>query len=80
MDRTERVDRRRTGHRHPVSLPRSTARTTRQVAVSTAELLQQFLQQLKKSLADSTYSATKAGDTTDANDPSLSGVLINDRI
>ncbi|UEM10566.1 hypothetical protein J4G43_038860 [Bradyrhizobium barranii subsp. barranii] len=47
---------------------------------STAELLQQFLQQLKSSLADSTYSATKAGDTTNANDPSLSGVLINDRI
>ncbi|MEY9522660.1 flagellar hook-basal body complex protein FliE [Bradyrhizobium japonicum] len=42
---------------------------------STAELLQQFLQQLKSSLADSTYSATKAGDTTNANDPSLSGVL-----
>ncbi|MET3968092.1 hypothetical protein [Bradyrhizobium sp. S3.9.1] len=33
MDRTERVDRRRTGHRHPVSLPRSTARTTRQAAI-----------------------------------------------
>jgi hypothetical protein len=47
---------------------------------SAAELLQQFLQQLKGSLADSTYSAVTPDDATKVNDPSLSGVLINDRI
>ncbi|MET4388646.1 hypothetical protein ABIB73_004410 [Bradyrhizobium sp. F1.4.3] len=47
---------------------------------SATDLLEQFLQSLKSSLADSTYSATRPGDQTKPNDPSISGVLINDRI
>ncbi|OAF12831.1 hypothetical protein [Bradyrhizobium neotropicale] len=47
---------------------------------SATDLLEQFLQSLKNSLADSTYSATRPGDPAKASDPSLSGVLIDDRI
>lgn len=49
-------------------------------STSATELLQQFLQSLKDSLADPTYSATQSSDATNASDPSLSGVLLNDRI
>ncbi len=45
-----------------------------------ADVLEQFLQLLKTSLADSTYSTTRSDDQTKANDPSMSGVLIDDRI
>jgi hypothetical protein len=47
---------------------------------SVTELLQKFLQSLKSSLEDPTYSATGSNDTTNADGSSLSGVLINDRI
>lgn len=47
---------------------------------SVVDLLQQFLESLKASLADSTYSATGSSDTSNPFDPSLSGVLLNDRI
>lgn len=47
---------------------------------SVVDLLEQFLQSLKNSLADSTYSAKQASDEIKASDPSMSGVLINDRI
>ncbi|WFU24397.1 hypothetical protein QA649_41495 [Bradyrhizobium sp. CB1717] len=47
---------------------------------SATELLQQFLQSLKDSFADPTYSAMGSDDATNAGDPSLSGVLLNDRI
>jgi hypothetical protein len=47
---------------------------------STVDLLQQFLDSLKSLLTDSTYSATPSSDATNAQDPALSGVLLNDRI
>ena len=47
---------------------------------SAKDLLEQFLQSLKSSLADSTYSGTGSNGATNPGDPSLSGVLINDRI
>lgn len=47
---------------------------------STVDLLQQFLDSLKNLLTDSTYSATSSSDATNAHDPALSGVLLNDRI
>lgn len=47
---------------------------------SATDLLEQFLQSLKSSLADSTYSATRPRDPTKASDSSPSGILINDRI
>lgn len=47
---------------------------------SATDLLEQFLQSLKNSLADSTYNAARSSDQTKASDPSISGVLIDDRI
>ena len=51
-----------------------------QLGSSATDLLEQFLQSLKNSLADSTYSAKQSSNETKASDPSMSGVLINDRI
>lgn len=47
---------------------------------STTDLLEKFLESLKASLADSTYSATGSSGTANPSAPSLSGVLLNDRI
>ncbi|MET3910731.1 hypothetical protein ABID59_005090 [Bradyrhizobium sp. S3.3.6] len=47
---------------------------------STADLLEKFLDSLKASLADSTYSGTGSNGTSNPSDPSLSNVLLNDRI
>jgi hypothetical protein len=47
---------------------------------STTDLLEKFLETLKASLADTTYSGTGSNGTTNPADPALSGVLLNDRI
>ncbi|MET4262009.1 hypothetical protein ABIC09_006983 [Bradyrhizobium sp. S3.12.5] len=47
---------------------------------STADLLEKFLDSLKASLADSTYSGSGSNGTSNPSDPSLSNVLLNDRI
>ena len=47
---------------------------------STTDVLEKFLDQLKASLTDSTYSGTGSNGTTNPADPTLSGVLLNDRI
>ncbi len=47
---------------------------------SAVDMLQQFLQALKSSLTDSTYSGTGSSGSSNPADPSLSGVLLNDRI
>lgn len=49
-------------------------------ANSATDLLEKFLESLKASLADSTYSGTGSTGMSSPSDPSLSGVLLNDRI
>ncbi|WP_426410806.1 hypothetical protein [Bradyrhizobium ganzhouense] len=60
--------------------PPSEGTDSSSTATSTADLLEKFLESLKASLADSTYSGTGSSGTSNPSDPSLSGVLLNDRI
>lgn len=58
----------------------TSATKTSSNASSATDLLEQFLQSLKDSLVDSTYDAARSSGQAKAGDPSISGVLINDRI
>ena len=58
----------------------ATGTNSSSTGTSTTDLLEKFLELLKASLADSTYSGTGSNGMSNPADPSLSGVLLNDRI
>lgn len=58
----------------------SSSASTNSSSTAATDLLEKFLGSLKASLADSTYSGTGSSGMSNPSDPSLSGVLLNDRI